>query len=143
MKLLRTETQSIGVPKPQFLCHLHGFLGQPVSPLGSYLFHIPHGKAAAPLPVNYLKCQCSSVQGPVGSICPYQLHAHTTSSCPASPLYSYSCLYTHCLLILALPPLHSFGDATLLGSSERDYWGQVWGQGLVHIRQLWKQMCSR
>lgn len=52
MKLLKTETQCARFLKPQ---SLHGFLRQPVFPLNSHLFHIPHDTAVAPLPMNYFK----------------------------------------------------------------------------------------
>lgn len=54
MKLLKTETQCARFPKPQSLHDLHGFLRQPVFPLDSHLFHIPHDTEAAPLPMNFL-----------------------------------------------------------------------------------------
>lgn len=61
------------------------------------------------MPRNFLKWQSSSVGEAVGFVCPSQLHAHTTTSCPASPLHGYSCLYMNYLLFLALPSLILLG----------------------------------
>lgn len=115
-----------------------------MSSLGSHLSHIPHDKAAAPLPTNFLKWWSSSVGEAVGFVCPTGL---MPTAPPAAQLslcmHGSSCLYTNCLLLLALPSLHSPGDAApfVLGSSDR-LLGAGMGerQGLVHIRQLWKHV---
>lgn len=91
------EDKSARFPKPRLvpLHHLHGLLGQLVSPLGSHLFHISYGKVAAPLPMNHPKWQGSSVQGSqcVCFICPDQPHARATASCQL-PLCTATPAYT-------------------------------------------------
>lgn len=137
MKLLKTEIQCARFPKPQSLHYLHEFLRQPAFLLDSHLFHIPHDMAAAPLPMNYLKWQGSSVQGQWGySVCP---HHHQLPSFPSAQLL----LPIYSLLAdsgFASPPLS--WDATLLGSSEGLLGAGMW-LGPCQIRKLWKQMCSR
>lgn len=58
-------------------------------------------------------------------------------------MHGYSCLYTNCLLLLALPPSTLLGMLLLLSWVVlTDCWGAGMGerQGLVHIRQLWKHV---
>lgn len=104
-----------------------------MSPLGSHLSHSSHDKAAAPLPMTYLNWSFLILQ-PTCSLLPL-CPLHGCPACSLTACFSWLCLPSTVLGMLL------FLSWVILRGTAGDRHGE--GQGLVCMRQPWKQMCSR